>query len=68
MQRYVAQFLCPFFNFNIYLLFALILSALQIYSDLQYAGRSLKQLQQALKNPAANMGTLLGVGAKRARR
>ncbi|PVD19051.1 hypothetical protein C0Q70_21610 [Pomacea canaliculata] len=37
-------------------------------TGIQYAGRSLKQLQQALKNPAANMGTLLGVGAKRARR
>ncbi|KAK4316950.1 hypothetical protein Pmani_011943 [Petrolisthes manimaculis] len=37
-------------------------------TGLQYAGGHLRELQQALKNPAANMGLILGEGTKRARR
>nr|XP_053644634.1 very long-chain specific acyl-CoA dehydrogenase, mitochondrial-like [Cherax quadricarinatus] len=37
-------------------------------TGLQYAGGHLRELQQALKNPAANMGLILGEGTKRAKR
>lgn len=37
-------------------------------AGLQYAGGHLRELQQALKNPAANMGLILGEGTKRAKR
>lgn len=37
-------------------------------TGLQYAGSHLKELQQAMKNPAANLGLIFGEGTKRARR
>lgn len=37
-------------------------------SGIQYAGNHLKELQKALKNPAGNIGTLLGVVSSRAAR
>jgi very long chain acyl-CoA dehydrogenase len=37
-------------------------------TGLQHAGGHLKQLQKALKNPAANVGVLLGEATKRAKR
>jgi len=37
-------------------------------TGIQYAGSELKQLQKALANPAANLGLLVGAGAKRAKR
>ena len=40
-----------------------------LYDDvLQYAGKSLKELQKALKNPLSNMGALTGAATKRAKR
>lgn len=37
-------------------------------AGLQHAGGHLRELQQALKNPAANMGLIVDEGAKRAKR
>ncbi|KAK7089979.1 very long-chain specific acyl-CoA dehydrogenase, mitochondrial-like [Littorina saxatilis] len=37
-------------------------------TGIQYAGKSLKELQKALKNPLANMGALTGAATKRAKR
>ncbi|XP_064110985.1 very long-chain specific acyl-CoA dehydrogenase, mitochondrial-like [Macrobrachium nipponense] len=37
-------------------------------TGLQFAGAHLRELQQALKNPAANMGLIFDEGAKRAKR
>lgn len=37
-------------------------------TGLQFAGSHLRELQQALKNPAANMGLIFGEGTKRAKR
>ncbi|XP_068245843.1 LOW QUALITY PROTEIN: very long-chain specific acyl-CoA dehydrogenase, mitochondrial-like [Palaemon carinicauda] len=37
-------------------------------TGLQFAGAHLRELQQALKNPAANMGLIFGEGTKRAKR
>lgn len=37
-------------------------------TGIQYAGSHLKELQKALKNPAANLGLLVDVGATRAKR
>ncbi|XP_076453737.1 very long-chain specific acyl-CoA dehydrogenase, mitochondrial-like [Babylonia areolata] len=37
-------------------------------TGIQYAGKSLKELQKALKNPLANMGAITGAATKRARR
>ncbi|XP_005106264.1 very long-chain specific acyl-CoA dehydrogenase, mitochondrial [Aplysia californica] len=37
-------------------------------TGIQYAGSQLKELQKALANPAANLGLLVGAGAKRAKR
>uniref|UniRef100_A0A0P4W1G9 Very long-chain specific acyl-CoA dehydrogenase, mitochondrial n=1 Tax=Scylla olivacea TaxID=85551 RepID=A0A0P4W1G9_SCYOL len=37
-------------------------------TGLQFAGGHLRELQQALKNPAANMGLIVDEGAKRAKR
>ncbi|KAL3847388.1 hypothetical protein ACJMK2_018303, partial [Sinanodonta woodiana] len=37
-------------------------------TGIQYAGTYLKQLQKAMKNPAANLGVLLGAGSERAKR
>ena len=37
-------------------------------NNLQYAGGHLKELQSALKNPAANLGVIFGEGSKRALR
>ncbi|KAI8770611.1 very long-chain specific acyl-CoA dehydrogenase, mitochondrial [Biomphalaria glabrata] len=37
-------------------------------TGIQYAGSQLKELQKALSNPAANLGLLVGAGAKRAKR
>ena len=43
--------------------------SLYIYIDtFQYAGSSLKELQKAIKSPAANLGILLDAGSKRAKR
>ena len=36
--------------------------------NFQYAGKSLRELQKALKNPLANMGVLTGAATQRARR
>ncbi|KAK2147389.1 hypothetical protein LSH36_555g01001 [Paralvinella palmiformis] len=37
-------------------------------TGIQYAGSSLKELQKAIKSPAANLGILLDAGSKRAKR
>lgn len=37
-------------------------------TGIQYAGSHLKELQQAFKNPAANLGLIFGEAAKRAAR
>ena len=37
-------------------------------TGIQYAGSHMKELQKALKNPAANMGLLIDFGAKRVKR
>ncbi|KAK6195102.1 hypothetical protein SNE40_000594 [Patella caerulea] len=37
-------------------------------TGIQYAGSSLKELQKAMKNPAANLGLIFGAGSKRAMR
>nr|KAG5688117.1 hypothetical protein BaRGS_007576 [Batillaria attramentaria] len=37
-------------------------------TGIQYAGKSLRELQKAIKNPLANVGALVGAGTKRARR
>ncbi|CAG5132307.1 unnamed protein product, partial [Candidula unifasciata] len=37
-------------------------------TGIQYAGSQLKELQKALSNPTANLGLLVGAGAKKAKR